>query len=413
MTATNDQHPYQGEPEPIEELLQDVFDLVDETVAGITDDEVSDELHRMFEVQFTRCGDPARSRPIPDLKQLDVFTTSASMLTGREELPAVEIDSIDIQAAGHLAMAWAELQAEQQAAKRLIARAQEQMTEAETKLALANERLAQATAESDGVRRFVDKEIDRATKTVEEAKEQAARILAEAETRAESIVDAARQAAMAYEIGHGAAARLDLPEPCRCRWCARIDHWARSGEIERIMAECHATVASVRGRSTIDTTDEQGRPAAVLWYIDDLAASEHFLDSDKLEGTWTVSELSDKAEGFSKFYVELTSALMTIQLFCVRTENVGAHWSELTDDQVIVDEVRIPIAGFIHGPGRVNPSGTWPCDDASALATKRRFRELTRGVIEHHVVNVSQLQASKAITNSQAAGGSYEKPPAK
>lgn len=177
-----------GEPEPLEQMFGEVFDLVDETVDRVTDDEVGDRLRQVLAAAgYEDPGDSHQSRgalvdPGRTIAHLDVARLAKELSTTAE---------------------WEQTKCLLRALQEEVAIAQTSAVaarrESEIQMAIAD-RATQAVAEAQkhatevkaGADAYVDKALDRAQAILAEAREQAARIVADAERQTEEITAAAR-----------------------------------------------------------------------------------------------------------------------------------------------------------------------------------------------------------------------------
>jgi DNA replication protein DnaC len=189
--TTHDATPYPSpdEPERIGQLFGEVFDLVDETVDGITDAEVDRALRQVY-----ADGELGQTANLDELAEMLTRTDWKVSSTGPVKLG---------QDPAELA-AWTEVTVARAAAS--AARAEAQMHIAAA--AKARQQAAEVTA---GAKAFVDKALDEAKTTKTDAKKKAARLIAEAKQQAEEILAAARASAATAEpspIAHWATRDL-------------------------------------------------------------------------------------------------------------------------------------------------------------------------------------------------------------
>jgi hypothetical protein len=190
-----------AEPEALGSLFREVFDLVDESIDGISDREIGGQLHRAFNAVgsagLNDMGDLG-DRKLVDLhiREIDDLidqadTTLDRIKTARQELVKAQREVRTNQRAAKYARWWADGQ-----------------------LAFAEEQLAQAKAEKakteqikSGVDEYVDEMVDRGRRAVEEADQRAARIEEDADQRAARIVAEAEEKASKIidQVGQEAA----------------------------------------------------------------------------------------------------------------------------------------------------------------------------------------------------------------
>jgi hypothetical protein len=166
---THDMTPHPpDQPEPIEHLFRKVFDLVDETIDGITDIEVDDRLRRLL--AEAGCDD---SQPEPPGQ-------------GTDAPPDQTTDSIDVPAALVVPDFAEEFAA---AAEGVVEALTAEVNHAVQVAAETKKRAAEITV---GVNAYVDAALDRASSEaaaiLADAHERAARIIADAEEKASQIV---------------------------------------------------------------------------------------------------------------------------------------------------------------------------------------------------------------------------------
>ncbi len=201
MTTNDDMTPRQpDEGEPREELRGDELDLVDETVARITDAEVNEHLRKVLH-QPRYGGPPA---------------ISCGQFVGPRQKNSAERgpDLVGLSGSPEAVIAAARL-----AAADIIADAQLKAKTASDELQRTQEAVAGARQQAEQMvadaRTETDEALERVVKMIRDAKEQAARIIGDARKEAEQIITAARsqQVQQTALARHRTAAKVSYQPP--------------------------------------------------------------------------------------------------------------------------------------------------------------------------------------------------------
>lgn len=187
----NDATPYPMEdPEQLGPAFGEVFDLVDETVEGVTDAEVEQRLRQLL-------ADTATPGEAVDLNDLDRVLPGPSWNVSHR-LDPTTLASMTGQAAWDEAHCALHVAREQLVVARAAAdAARREAAEQRAAAAAAQQQAEEVTA---GVNAYVDAALDRAESVLANARAEAARLVAEAEQQAEEILAAARARTVSAEV---------------------------------------------------------------------------------------------------------------------------------------------------------------------------------------------------------------------
>lgn len=202
----NDATPYPMEdPEQIGQAFGEVFDLVDETVEGVTEAEVEERLRQLL----ADTAEPA------DLDELGRVLRGQGWNVSRRLDPTTLADLTGPAAwdEAHCALqvAWEQVTAARAAADAARREAAEQ-------IAAANAARQQAAEVTAGINAYVDAALDRAEDMLANARAEAARLVAAAEQQAEEILAAARARAVPTDV-----------TPTAQAWPKAVDRWVVVG----------------------------------------------------------------------------------------------------------------------------------------------------------------------------------------
>lgn len=246
--TTNDAtaYPHPDEPERIGQLFGEVFDLVDETVDAITDQEVDHALRQVY--ADAELGEPA------DLDELAEMLARTGWKVSRTD-PAA-LDPAALAAWDEATCAVRAARQEVRAARTAAAAAR---ADAQRHLAAAAQAQQQAAEVTAGVNTFVDQALDEVETTKAAAREEAARLIEQAKQQAEEILATARTraAAMAQPSPSTDSAVTDAPAGHRLLVLGQ----AGTGKT-RIAGELLARIAEA---------GEVGALGSALWHANVLA----------------------------------------------------------------------------------------------------------------------------------------------
>ncbi|MFF0182607.1 hypothetical protein ACFYPF_26310 [Micromonospora sp. NPDC005223] len=187
----NDATPYPMEdPEQLGLAFGEVFDLVDETVEGVTDAEVEQRLRQLL-------ADTATPGEAVDLNDLDRVLRGPSWNVSHR-LDPTTLAGMTGQAAWDEAHCALQVAREQLVVARAAADAARREAAEQRAAAAAAQR--QAEEVTAGVNAYVDEALDRADNVLADARAEAARLVAEAEQQAREILAAARARAVPAEV---------------------------------------------------------------------------------------------------------------------------------------------------------------------------------------------------------------------
>jgi hypothetical protein len=252
-----------AEPEPLESLFREVFDLVDEGIDGISDREISPQLHRAFKAVglagLNDIGD------LDDRKLVDLHVSEIDDLIDQADTMLDRIKT----ARQKLAKAQGEVRADQRTAKSALWWAQGKLAFAEERLAHANAEKAKSEQIKSGVDDYVAEMVDRGRKVAagivaeakEDADQRAAKIVAEAEEKASKIIDQVSQ-----EAAKAAEAEF-------CRWLTYVP--VVQGHIAHDPVE----------RDPVGFVWAAGMAPAASWYT--ICRAEPQFSSDRCRDKWS------------------------------------------------------------------------------------------------------------------------------
>ncbi len=185
--------PDPDEPEQIAQLASEVFDLVDQTVAAISDDDITAALNGVL--ASAAVADHLEQTVGCHIEPQDAVSDVDSGLSRSGRWTVVNDDQQS---------AWAEValaRAAAAAAHTQVGAARAELRKAHGAIAAARQ---QAHEVVTGAKAYADEQLDHAATIVHDAKEEAARLIADAQRQAESIVE---QALIADAERRAAAAR--------------------------------------------------------------------------------------------------------------------------------------------------------------------------------------------------------------
>ncbi|MFI7077159.1 hypothetical protein ACIBO1_07690 [Micromonospora sp. NPDC049903] len=176
------------DPEPLGQTFGEVFDLVDETIEGITDAEIEERLHQLL----ADTTEPVETFDLDELAR--VLRSYGWDICRRRESMFHDLLSPD----------WDEVHCALESAYKELAlrRAQAEVArrEAAEQVAALTAARQQAAEVTNGINAYVDAALDRAQSVLDDAQVQAARLLAAAEQQAAQIISTARLQAAPAEV---------------------------------------------------------------------------------------------------------------------------------------------------------------------------------------------------------------------
>ena len=242
--TTPDATPYPIEdPEQIGRAFGEVFDLVDETVKGITDAEVEERLRQLL------ADTPIEPVDLDDLGRMlsRQGWNRSRRLDPTKLTPDLTGPPTWDEAGCALQTTWEQVAVARDAADAALREAAEQ-------IAAADAARQQAEAVTTGVNAYVDAALDRAERILTDARAEAARLVSSAEQQADEIVAAARTRAVPAEVTPLAGTR---PKATFSDSCIVLVDTLGSGKT--------TLATALRTIRTVPDADHCGSLADALW----------------------------------------------------------------------------------------------------------------------------------------------------